>query len=91
MAIQTERLDMRLSLEHKKLIEQAASLKGQSLSAWVKFVLLSEAQEVIDAHARTLFSRRDWDAFLELVDSNDEPAAALTKAVEQHQTNRVDR
>jgi uncharacterized protein (DUF1778 family) len=61
MAKQTERLDMRLSPEHKKL------------------------------NARTVISQKDCEAFLELVDSDDEPAVSLTNAVERYQANRVDR
>ncbi len=90
MAVQTERLDMRLSPEHKRLIEQAASLNHQAVSAWVKFVLLSEAQEVIDTHKRTVLSHKKWEAFFNIVDSNDEPAPALKRAVRRYKRNRVD-
>lgn len=90
MAVQTERLDMRLSREHKRMIEQAASLNHQAVSAWVKFVLLSEAQEVLDTHKRTVLSRKNWEAFLDVVDSDDEPAPALRRAVKRYKGNRVD-
>ena len=89
MAVQTERLDMRLSPEHKKFIEQAASLNHQAVSAWVKFVLLSEAQEVIDTHKRIVLSRKNWDAFLDIVDSDDEPIPDLRRAVKRYKGNRV--
>jgi uncharacterized protein (DUF1778 family) len=45
--------------------------------------------EEIEIHKRTVLSRRDWKAFLELLDSDDEPAPALKKAVERYQIKRV--
>lgn len=89
MATHTERLDMRLTPEHKSLMEQAASLKGLSLSSWVKSVALTEAREAIEAHNRTTLSRRDWEKFLEIVDSDDAPAPALKRAVARHKKIRV--
>lgn len=89
MATHTERLDMRLTPEHKSLMEQAASLKGLSLSSWVKSVVLTEAREAIEAHNRTTLSRRDWKKFLEIVDSDDAPAPALKRAVARHKKIRV--
>jgi uncharacterized protein (DUF1778 family) len=80
---------MRLSPEHKKLIERAASLKGQSLSAWIKFVLLSKAEEVLETHDRTVLSLRDWQAFYRIADAVDAPAPALKKAVKRYGKRRV--
>jgi uncharacterized protein (DUF1778 family) len=89
MATYTERLDMRLTPEHKSLMEQAGSLKELSLSSWVKSVALTEAREAIEAHNRTTLSRRDWEKFLEIVDSDDAPAPALKRAVARHKKIRV--
>jgi uncharacterized protein (DUF1778 family) len=72
-------------------VRKRHTLKGQSVSAWVKLVLLTKAQEVLDAHRRTALSRKDWDAFLEIVDSDDEPSPALSRAAERYRKNRVDR
>ena len=65
--------------EHKALIEEAAALKGQSLSAFVVSLAVEQAERL---RLRVL-SRRDWDRFLEIMD-RDEPTPALVAAVRRH-------
>ena len=80
MSTKTERIEVRLSAEHKAVIERAAALHGQSLSAFV----VSEALEQARRTELTLLSPRDWKLFLEIMDRDEEPAAALTRAMQEH-------
>ena len=79
----SERLELRLSPEHKSLVESAAALTGQSLSAFVVSEVLGRAYEITAEHGRTTLSRRDWDRFLEIMDSDPEPTPALVAAAKR--------
>ena len=84
MVTKSERLEVRLSTEHKSLVERAASLTGQTVSAFVIAELLRCARQVTTEYERRLLARRDWDKFLEIVDRDREPAPALAAAVRRH-------
>jgi uncharacterized protein (DUF1778 family) len=60
----TERLDLRLSSKHKRVIEQAAALKGQSLSDFVLGVIIPSARKPIRDRENIELSDRDRDVFL---------------------------
>lgn len=83
MAGKTERLDFRLSTEHKELLERAAAITGQPVTSFAVSHLLQRAREVIEQHDRTVLNREDWDLFLEVLDSDDEPSPALLKVAER--------
>jgi len=80
MATRTRRLDLRLTSEHKDLIERAARATGEPVSGFVLSSALERAREALDAEARTVLSKRDWAAFLEALD-DDRPATSLVRAV----------
>jgi uncharacterized protein (DUF1778 family) len=84
MATRSERIEVRLSAEHKSLLEEAAAMRGQSLSAFV----VAEAVERARQMRQTLLSRRDWDVFLEILDREEEPAPALVAAARKHRRRR---
>ena len=83
MATRTERLDFRLSEEHKELLERAAAITGQPLTSFAVSHLLQKARDVIEQHDRTVLNRADWERFLEILDSDEEPSPALIKAAER--------
>jgi uncharacterized protein (DUF1778 family) len=68
----------------KELIEEAALLIGQSLSDFILATAVKEATKVIEKHRQISFSNRDRDLFLALLDTDDEPNAALKEAVEHY-------
>jgi uncharacterized protein (DUF1778 family) len=80
MAAKTVRIEVRLSPEHKTLIENAAALCGQTVSAFVVSEMLERVRQV----QLTLLTRRDWGRFLEIVDRDDEPTPALVAAARKH-------
>ena len=76
MASRTERIEVRLSAEHKALIEEAAALRGQSISAFV----VSQALEQAARLRLTVLTRRDWKRFVEIMDRGEKPTPALVAA-----------
>lgn len=81
---QSMRLDVRLAAEHKDLIEKAAGLLGQTVSAFTISTLVREAQEVTEQFGELRLSDRDRDAFLAALDNPPEPNARLRRAAKAH-------
>lgn len=67
-AARGERLDFRLSDEQKALIDQAAALSGQSVSAFALGTLMRTARQVIREANVIRLSARDRDRFLAALD-----------------------
>ncbi|MBC8372800.1 MAG: DUF1778 domain-containing protein [Phycisphaerae bacterium] len=78
------RLDVRLAGEHKKLIQQAAELLGQSISAFTVSTLVQEAQQVVERFSSLRLSDRDRDLFLDALDNPPEPNERLRRAARAH-------
>ena len=84
MVTKSERLEVRLTPEHKMLVERAASLLGQTVSAFVSAELVRRARRVAVEHERTNLTRRDWERFLDVIDRDKDAAPALVDAVRRH-------
>ena len=83
------RMDFRLSAEHKSLIERAASVDGQTVSNFAISSLVKAAEEAIRRATNRALSARDSQAFLEMLESNAEPNAALKAAARRYKDRRV--
>jgi len=78
------RLDVRLAGEHKQLIQRAAELLGESVSAFTVSTLVEKAQQVIERFSALKLSDRDRDAFLSALDNPPEPNERLRRAAGTH-------
>jgi uncharacterized protein (DUF1778 family) len=74
-----ERLDVRISTEHKALITRAAAVSGQPVSAFAIAAMVQRARIVLAEHEHTVLSARDREAFLEALD-DDQPSDRLREA-----------
>ena len=81
MTVKTERLDVRVTREHKRLIEKAALVTGQPVTSFVLSSALDRAREALERESRTVLSERDGTAFLRMLEEDRAPAAALVRAV----------
>ncbi|MEO0968168.1 MAG: DUF1778 domain-containing protein [Cyanobacteria bacterium J06639_18] len=79
------RLDLRINPEHKQLLEEAASLKGLSLSSYVLSNSLEIAKKDIESHQKLILDDEDRDLFLYLIENSPEPCAALRSAMKKFQ------
>ena len=85
-SIKDERLDLRLPAEQKILIERAAVLAGQSVSAFVLRAAIERSRYLLSEANVITLSDRDRDHFLEALDDLDaRPNAALLRAIERYQ------
>lgn len=85
---QTSRLDFRLQSEHKTLIERAATVHGQTVTQFAIATLVKAAHESIHQASLTELSTRDRDVFMEMLDSDAQPNAALKKAAKRYRSRR---
>lgn len=67
MPVRTERMDMRLSREQKKLIERAALMTGQPATSFVLSSALERAREALAKESRTILTQRDWSTFVRML------------------------
>ncbi len=81
MSLKTQRLEMRLSPEHKELLEQAAALRGVAVTSFALTILVENARAIVEASRRTALTKTDQERFLALLDQDQEPAPALVEAV----------
>jgi uncharacterized protein (DUF1778 family) len=82
MAERTQRLDFRLTSANRRLIERAAGILGQPLTAFAVQTLVEQAERVIAEETNRKLSARDWKRFLEILD-DDEVPPALARAVKR--------
>ena len=89
-ATQAERVNFRIELEKKELIERAAAVKGLSLTDFAVTTLYREAQEVLKNEQVLTLSDRDRDAFLAALDNPPKPNAAALRAARRYRAARQD-
>ena len=80
------RLDFRIKTEHKSLIERAASVKGQTVTDFAVAALVKAANESIDQATSTRLSQADSRIFLQMLNSQAAPNAALRSAAKRYKS-----
>lgn len=73
----TNRIDIRLSDDDKKLIEKAANCSRQSVSSYIISVIIKQAQLDLKEYETITLSNQDRDFVLNLLESPGEPNEAL--------------
>lgn len=79
------RIDLRVTREQKELIEQAAALRGVSVSAYTLLHLLPLAQQDIEDRQRLSLSNRDRDLFLSALENPPKLQGKLKSAINEYQ------
>jgi len=87
----TERLNLRLSAEAKRRIEQAASLQGKTATSFILSSALSQAEETIRNQETMALSRRDAEAFFDALENPPEMSPKLAAALKEHQRRVLSR
>ena len=80
----TERVQIRIAPEAKRLIERAAALQNTSVSGFVVNSALDAASHLVAEHERLVLDARDWGVFLDALLDPPEPSAALREATRTH-------
>jgi uncharacterized protein (DUF1778 family) len=79
-----DRMDVRLSRDHKALIEKAAAYSGETLTGFAVTTLVGEARRVVREHESVMLTSRDRDAFMALLDDPEGPNERLRRAARRH-------
>lgn len=79
------RIDLRISLDEKELLEKAASIKRLSLSSYIVSNCLEAARKDMEDYHKFVLSDRDRDLFLSLIENPPEPNEALKSAMARFQ------
>lgn len=62
------RFDAKMSVTHKKLLEEAASLKGfRNLSEYVITTMVEDATEVLERYSKVLYSIEDRKRIMDIL------------------------
>jgi uncharacterized protein (DUF1778 family) len=84
VALRTERTEARLLPEQKKRIEQAASLKGLSLSDFIVQHADEAAIRTIQLHTSWELEKRDRDVFVQVILAPPRPSTRMKAAVKRY-------
>jgi len=63
--VRSERLEARITLDQKNIIEHAAALQGRTVTDFVLTSVQDAARRTIDEHQQLKLSLRDSQAFVE--------------------------
>lgn len=84
-SVGSEKLNVWISAEDKRLIERAASIVGQSLDDFVKSAVLSSARDHIREDAVIRLTEQGWNQLADYLESPDDgPNEALLRAAERN-------
>jgi uncharacterized protein (DUF1778 family) len=83
-AIRTQRMEARLLPAQKKRIEQAATIKGLSVSDFVVQYADEAAIRTIEQHTNWVLSDRDRDVFVQSLLNPPKPNARLKAAFKRY-------
>jgi len=72
-----DRLELRLRPTERALLDQAAQESSMSTSAFVLAHATAAAQNVLADRTRFVLSAEHWDAFVELLDREEQPVSDL--------------
>src|SRR5688572_25877504 len=79
-----ERLETRIDHDLKELVQHAANLRGESITAFVSRALYREAEETISSHQVIRLSYEKGKAFVAMLSEESEPNDNLKRAAEDY-------
>ena len=86
-----ERIQARLSVEQKVLLQRAADLEGRTLSDFVIDSATRRAEELVREHEVIRLSARDSRAFVEALLNPPTPSPRMRALAERYQREVVER
>ena len=81
MSTKTARLDLRLTVEQRDLLERAASLAGSSVASYSIAALMDTAVDDVARARRISLSAVDWAEFTAALDAPDDEAWLWLRAL----------
>lgn len=75
-----ERFDIRLPVNAKHLLLQAAEISGNSLTGLVLNAALDKAREILSSHQHLMLNAAEWQRFVNTLNDPPEPNDVLKAA-----------
>lgn len=84
-ALKKQRIDLRLTDEDKKMIEEAAAMTNQTVTQFLVNSASERAAEVIEQHRRLILSEESWNRVMDAIENPPAPNDKLKRAVKRLQ------
>jgi uncharacterized protein (DUF1778 family) len=84
LSTRQERLETRIDADLKELVQHAANLRGETITAFVTRALSREAEETIASHHVVRLSAEDSLSFVKGLFEESEPNENLKRAARKH-------
>ena len=88
---QSARIDLQLSGDAKQRIERAASIKGETVSAFILASAQEQADKTIDRHDSMVLARDDATRFFHALDKPSPLNDRLQAALDEHERRVISR
>jgi len=76
----SERVQVRINKDAKRMLQRAAALANMTVSAFVVNSALDAASRLISERERLVLEEEDWEVFMEALANPPEPNQALKEA-----------
>ncbi|WP_086871465.1 DUF1778 domain-containing protein [Kosakonia pseudosacchari] len=84
-AVKKQRIDLRLTDEDKKMIEEAAAMTNQTITQFLVSSASERAAEVIEQHRRLVLSEASWNRVMDAIENPPAPNDKLKRAAKRLQ------
>ncbi|NUL35994.1 DUF1778 domain-containing protein [Kosakonia sacchari] len=84
-ALKKQRIDLRLTDEDKKMIEEAAAMTNQTITQFLLSSASERAAEVIEQHRRLVLSEASWNRVMDAIENPPTPNDKLKRAAKRLQ------
>ncbi|SFT48274.1 Uncharacterized conserved protein, DUF1778 family [Kosakonia arachidis] len=84
-ALKKQRIDLRLTDEDKKMIEEAAAMTNQTVTQFLVNSASERAAEVIEQHRRLILSEESWNRVMDAIENPPAPNNKLKRAAKRLQ------
>ena len=85
-ALKKQRIDLRVTAEDKKLIEDAAAMTNQTVSQFMVSTASQRAAEVIEQHRRLILNDESWNLVMDAISTPPAPNPRLIDAARRLQS-----
>lgn len=79
-AQKNQRIDLRLSMEDKSMIEEAAAMTNQTVTQFMLNSASERAAEIIEQHRRIVLNDASWEQVMNAISNPSMPVAKLKRA-----------
>lgn len=82
-ALKKQRIDLRLTDEDKKMIEEAAAMTNQTVTQFLVNSASERAAEVIEQRRRLILSEESWNRVMDAIENPPAPNDKLKRAAKR--------